>query len=63
MTWVLIYWITVGSAGSFGGIHSSTSSIEFSDEAACHAAFAAMKAAKNYTQGLWGICTPKRTTN
>jgi hypothetical protein len=45
--------------GNFGGLHSSTAVAEFNDEAACHTAFAAMKAIKNSDHGIWGVCVPK----
>lgn len=57
--WVLIYWLVVGSSGSFGGFHPATASVEFADEASCHAAFAEMKKVKPYDQGLWGVCVKK----
>lgn len=61
-TWILIYWILSGSAGSYGGIHISTATVEFDNETACRSAFTLMKATKNYEQGLWGVCVPKSLT-
>jgi len=62
MVWILIYWITSGSVGSYGGANIATASVEFSSQDACRSAFAAMRAAKaseSGEQGLWGVCTPK----
>lgn len=61
MVWILIYWITTGSPGSYGGLHNSTASVEFKDEAACRAAYTAMRGAKNEQQGMWGVCVRKET--
>ncbi len=57
--WLLIYWLLTGGEGEFGGLHSSTSVAEFTDEASCRSAFASMKSTKAANTGLWGVCVPK----
>jgi hypothetical protein len=56
--WLLLYWIVTGSSGSFGGLHNSTAVAEFDSEAACKAAYAAMRAVtKDRDQmGVFGVC-------
>lgn len=58
--WILIYWITTGSMGSYGGLNSTTGSVKFNDEAACHSAYQTMEATKQKDNvGIWGVCVPE----
>jgi len=60
MHWYLIYWIVVGTTGSFGGISPATAVVEFDDETSCHNAYTAMRNTKaKDEQGIWGVCVRK----